>query len=92
MPHMPTTLHEFAGVILSVDSDPATHTEPLPVLTSARMLGADYKPCGPNLLDLLDLLCIPTGVDSAGNVTELSPFLSLVTKEILHDRAKHPTH
>lgn len=90
MAHMPTTMHEFAGTILSVDSDPATTDSPLPTLTSVRVLGADYKPCGPNLVEFLDRMVMPTKLDRHGNVTELAPFLSLVTKEIYDQRINPP--
>lgn len=87
---MPTTMHEFAGAILSVDSLPATPDSPYPTLTSVRVLGADYKPCGPNLVEMLDLMVMPTMLDQHGNVTELTPFLSLVTKEIYDQRNTTP--
>lgn len=86
---MPTTLHEFAGVIISVDSTPADANCPYTVLTSARVLGADYTPCGPDLLEFLDLMTVPTQLDSQGKVVMLTPLLSVVTKEI--EDARHAT-
>lgn len=86
---MPTTLHEFAGVIISVDCTPADANCPYPTLTSARVLGADYTPCGPDLLELLDIVMVPTQLDTLGNVVMLTPLLSVVTKEI--ENARHAT-
>ena len=86
--HMPTTLHEYMGVILSVDSAPTSPEQPLPTLTSVRVLGADYKPCGPNLVEMLDQLAIPIVFPATGDIS-LTPFLSLVTKEI-HDQRSNP--
>jgi hypothetical protein len=83
--HMPTTLHEYMGVILSVDSAHGTKEDPLPTLTSVRVLGADYKPCGPNLVEMLDQLAIPIVFPATGDMS-LTPFLSLVTKEIYDQR------
>jgi len=80
-------MYEFAGAILAVDSTPATPDSQQLTLTSVRVLGADYKPCGPNLVEMLDLLTVPISFDLHGNVTELAPFLSLVTKEIYDQRS-----
>jgi hypothetical protein len=88
--HMPTTLHEYLGVILSVDSAPDTGPESLATLTSVRVLGADYKPCGPNLVDLLDQLAV-TFADPQTGKPYATPFLSLVTKEIYDQRANPHT-
>jgi hypothetical protein len=83
---MPQTLHEYMGVILSVDSTQGTPEDPMPTLTSVRVLGADYKPCGPNLVEMLDQLAVPIVFPTTGNIS-LTPFLSLVTKEIYDQRS-----
>ena len=83
-----TTTHDVEGVILQINYTPPSAADPVPTLHSVFMLGADYKPCGPDLTAFLDGMLAPTATDHNGETTEVSPFLSLVTEEILNGTNK----
>lgn len=66
-------LYEREGVILEIDYD----LEPDTVVNSVRVLDANYRATGPNLVAFLDEMFVLTSADSG------SKFFSLVADELL---------
>ena len=66
-------LYEREGVILEIDYD----LEPDTVVNSARVLDANYRATGPNLVSFLDGMFVLTSADGG------SKFFSLVADELL---------
>jgi hypothetical protein len=75
-------LVEHEGVMLEIEYSPefpVASPPQGPEITSARVLDAEYRPTGPNLLHLLDKMYIEivTGAD-----LEASKFLGVVATEL----------
>lgn len=76
---MQTIYEHPSGVMLQVQFQPATATEGA-VIHDVRLLGADYKPTGPDLTYLLhDMHTVEQGV-ATGDL-EVSRFLQTVLTE-----------
>ena len=76
------SIHEFAGVMLQMESTPCVDSTHLRTVYSVRAIGADYKPCGPDLTNLLDNLIAETGAFVGEDIIEMAPILSILIGEI----------
>lgn len=70
-------IFEHAGVMLDVQYQPG---DP-PTFQSVRVLGADYKPTGPNLLPLLHTTAI-LEMTADAEVVQATRFLSAIVEEL----------
>lgn len=66
-------IFEHAGVMLDVDYIPGNP----PTFQSVKVLGADYKPTGPNLLPMLHTTAIVNADE-----TEAMRFLSAIVEDL----------
>ena len=83
---MKTQVHDLCGVMLQTTFEERGARRTLYV-SSIRVLDGDYKPCGPNLVAMLDKMLCPTSKDADGTL-ELTPAISLLTGEMRHGSIK----